>query len=536
MSHNHARAIENVARRLFQPRSTLRRHAGVRIGLAGAVILGLFSPAVPAQDIEPQVPDPRSMDEVEVPEQIAPVEAPFRMPAFERPTFPDAVFDIRDYGAEPGRDTDDSDAIDKAIAACAEEGGGQVLIPAGDWRSGPIHLESHVNLHVAEGATVHFKQKMQAYLPPVLVREEGVLARNLSPLIYARNAENIAITGEGTFDGKWPFWKEWAEGRDGGDRVQASPKPLSERDYGLAGDAAGIRPNFVVLVNCRDILIEGPSFVDSPMWNLHPVFCENVIIRDVTIDNQSHNGDGIIPDSTKNVLIEYVTLRTGDDAVVMKSGLNEEGRLIDVPTRNVVVRNLTATDVITGSGGVVFGSETSGGIHDIYVNNAYFEGTDKGIRFKTAPKRGAYVAGIYIENVRMQNIRGPAINFNLHYSEGGSQSGRFAAPRLRDIQINDVHVSGAEQAFRGLGAADQWIRNVSLADAVFKNVEEGIKLERIDGLTLGNIAVSSEATPLHLKSVYNVRLDNLELEGEEPKLRIESGERVYRDGSRLPRN
>lgn len=501
----------------------------------GSLLVGCQGQEPASNDgANPSVPEARGFGEIEVPDEIAPIDAPFRMPTLTRPTFPDRTVDIRDHGAEAGRDTTDTDAINAAITACHEAGGGRVLISEGDWRSGAIRMRSNVDLHVEEGATVHFIQNVEAYLPPVLVREEGVEAYNLSPLIYAPDVENIAITGTGTFDGKWDqFWEQWYEESDGGgDRVAAAKIPLEERDYGW--ENGGIRPNFVVPFNAKNVLIEGPSFVNSPMWNLQPTYCENVIIRDVTIDNQSANGDGVVVDSSKNVLVEYIEVRSGDDAVVMKSGLNEDGRTIDVPTRNVVIRNFTAKEVRTGSGGVVFGSETSGGIHDIYVTDAYFEGTDKGIRFKTAPRRGSYVANIFVEKVRMADVEGPAMNFNLQYDELPDETeGTFAAPRLLHLQFDDIHVDGAPQALETLGIEDQPIRNVHLENAVFQNVEDGIQLEWLDGGQLERVDVQSANTPLTLRHTHNVRLDAVSLSGPEPVLAVEQSEEIYRDGTRV---
>ncbi len=523
-----------------EPRGTRdpdRREFLLSMGTAGvgSLLVGCRRQArLGGEGPDPTVPDPRGFGEIEVPDEIAPIDAPFQMPALTRPTFPDRTVDIRDYGAMAGRDTTDTEAINAAIMACHEAGGGRVVIPEGDWRSGTIQMASNVDLHVEEGATVHFIQDVEAYLPPVLVREEGVEGYNLSPLIYAPHVENIAITGPGTFDGKWDqFWKEWSEeSPSGGDRTAAAKVPLEERDYGW--ENGGIRPNFVVPFNAKNVLIEGPSFINSPMWNLQPTYCENVVIRDVTIDNQSENGDGVVVDSSKNVLVEYIEVRSGDDAVVMKSGLNEDGRTIDVPTRNVVIRNFTAKEVRTGSGGVVFGSETSGGIHDIYVTNAYFEGTDKGIRFKTAPRRGAYVANIFVEGVRMKDVEGPAMNFNLQYDEMPDETeGRFAAPRLLHLQFNDLYVEGAPRALETLGIDDQPIRDVRLENAVFQNVEDGIQLEWLDGGRLERVDVRSENTPFTLRHGHNVRLDAVSLLGAEPHLTIEDSEEVFRDGSRV---
>ena len=210
------------------------------------------------------------------PTVIAPISAPFEMPQLQRPSFPDRTFDIRDYGAVLCRweDTDrrkSTAAIQKAIEACHEAGGGRVVIPKGDWLTGAIRLRSHVNLHIAEGAVVHFSNDLADYLPLVHVRCEGVEAYNYSPLIYAPNAENIAITGRGTLHGHGRWWWQWGKTHGKGDRIAAAKVPLKERRYGKGGGREGMRPTFIVPWKARNILIEGITLDESPMWNVHPV-------------------------------------------------------------------------------------------------------------------------------------------------------------------------------------------------------------------------------------------------------------------------
>jgi polygalacturonase len=518
------------------PFYALRRMANALCAVVIAGTLG-FSVAVSAANESASIP--ASPGTGDVPKEIAPITAPFRMPALQRPEFPDRVFDIREFGAKPGGKIKNTEAIAAAIKACNEAGGGKVLIPEGEWLTGAIHLKSRVNLHVAEGAVVHFSEDPKDYLPVVLVRHEGVEAHNYSPLIYAPHAENIAITGKGTFDGKFEFWRDWAVAAQGEihhrDRVEASMIPLEERKFGKGASRDGMRPNFFVAWHAKNILVEGPTFKNGPMWNLHFVYSENIIVRDTVVDSYiTHNGDGIVIDSSKHVLIEYVLLRTSDDAVVIKSGLNEDGRIIDMPSQKIVVRNFTARDVRTGSGGIVFGSETSGGIHDVYVHNAYFEGTDRGIRFKTGPGRGSYVTDIHVDNVRMKNVSRECINFNLYYSLD-AQPKRGALPRMRNIFISNISADSAATAIHGEGLETEWIRNVRIENAVFKSMKRGALFKRIDGLTLTNVEIQSSGTPLTLADVYNVQLNRVSLAGKEPHTVIEGAEtaKVFRDGAPL---
>jgi polygalacturonase len=456
--------------------------------------------------------------ERETPAEIAPIEAPFEMPQLKRPVFPDRTFDIRNYGAVPCKweDTEknkSTEAIHKAIAACSEAGGGTVLIPAGEWLTGALRLKSHVNLHIAEGAVVHFSNDLEDYLPVVHVRWEGVEAYNYSPLIYAPHVQNIAITGKGVLHGHGRWWWNWARQNNVGDRVEATKVPLSERRFGKGGGREGMRPTFIVPWKSKNILIEGITLEESPMWNVHPVYSENIIIRGVTVHSlESPNGDGIVPDSCKNVLIEYNHLETGDDAVVIKSGLNEDGLAIGIPSENIVVRNFVARKVRTGSGGVVFGSETSGGIRNVYVHDAFFDGSDRGIRFKSTRGRGNVVENIFIENIRMQNITRQAINFNTFYT-GGVEGG--PAPRFRNVYISNVQVDGAATAIELIGLPEMWLENINISNAVFENVRSGALAQRVKTLRLDDVAIRSNERPLTLDDVSGAMIRNVRLSAQQ---------------------
>ena len=462
----------------------------------------------------------------ELPVTIAPIKTPFEMPQLKRPSFPDITFDIRDYGAVQCKWEDDenrksTEAIHKAIIACHEGGGEKVLIPRGDWLTGAIRLRSNVNLHIAEGAVVHFSNDLEDYLPVVHVRCEGVEAYNYSPLIYAPHLENIAITGRGTLHGHGRWWWGWAQNNNRGNRVEATKVPLEERRYGKGGGREGMRPTFIVPWKANNILIEGITLVESPMWNVHPVYSENIIVRGITVHSlESPNGDGIVPDSCKNVLIEYNHLETGDDAVVIKSGLNEDGLKIGIASENIVVRKFTARDVRTGSGGIVFGSETSGGIRNIYVHDAYFDGCDRGIRFKTTRGRGNVIENIFIENVEMKNIERQAINFNSYYEREATGK----SPLFRNVYINNVRVNGAHTAIEMIGLPEKWLENINIKNAVFENVGNGAIANRVKELTLENVSITSKGRPIALDDVFEATIKNVNLSGQRPPLLVGGSE------------
>ncbi len=448
----------------------------------------------------------------QVPTDIAPLNAPFEMAEIERPIFPDSTFDIRDYGArqmEGDNPVKNTAAIHRAIEAAHQDGGGRVLIPEGEWLSGPIHLMSNINLHIAEGATVYFSKDKKDYLPVVLQRHEGVEAYNYSPMIYAFKLKNVAVTGKGTFDGQGDHWWEWAEGKDFGERTEVTKVPLSRRNYGKGAGLEGMRPHFMIFWKSENILVEGITLKDSPMWNVHLLYSNKAIVRDVTVNSlRAPNGDGVVLDSASDVLVEYNHFQTGDDAVVLKSGVNEEALKIDKPTQNIVVRNFEARNVRTGSGGIVFGSETSGGINNVYVHDAHFEGADRGIRFKTERGRGNVIENIYIRDITMKDIESQAINFNSYYSGPGVTG---PAPLIRNIDIRNIQIDGVPEPIELVGLPEKWLENITLEDISVKNAEQGARITRVKNLKLKNVDISSEAQAMVINDVYELTLQNVTL-------------------------
>src|SRR5581483_4362923 len=241
-------------------------------------------------------------------EPIAPIKAPFDMPQLQRPQFTDNRISIAEFGAVEGGATKNTEAFAKAIEACFKKGGGRVIVPKGKWLTGPIHLKSNIDLHLEEGAEIIFSDKFEDYLPPVFVRSGGIEMYNYSPLIYARDCENIAITGAGYLDGNATAWWEWAKKETKeGFRMGAEGVPVEKRVFGTP--EAAIRPSFVGLVNCKNVLLEGFKIGSGPCWTIHPIYCENIIIRRVTVDTHGPNNDGMDPDSCRNILVEYCTFK-----------------------------------------------------------------------------------------------------------------------------------------------------------------------------------------------------------------------------------
>jgi polygalacturonase len=453
----------------------------------------------------------------EAPEEIAPIDAPFDMPQLERPDFPDQTFSVMDYGANAdGEDGEkDTEAIHKAIEACHKAGGGTVLFPEGHWHTGPIRVMfDNINLRIAEGAVVHFSTDIEDYLPLVKVRHEGVEAYNYCPPIYAPHVTNFAVTGKGKLDGNGDeFWYEWATG--GGSREEAAKYRLPRRkNFGKGGGVEGMRPTFLVPWKGENVLIEGITMENSPMWNVHPVYCKNVIVRDIEVyaPSNSPNTDGINPDGCKNVLIEYNHFNVGDDAIPIKSGLDEDGLRIDIPSKNIVVRHISATGEHV-YGGITIGSEVSGGVENIYAHDLTFEGMPAGIKLKSGRGRGNVVKNIYIEDVEMKDMVGNAI-----YICPNEYGGRGVASLFKDIHISGVTINGAKRAIYAYGLPEKWITGIRLKNIEINNAEEGALIQRTKDLVLDNVSIQAEKGPaLTIDDVIEGKFKGLSLEPEKEK-------------------
>lgn len=265
---------------------------------------------------------------------------PFDVPPWQPPVFAPRTLDLRAHGGVDDGVTLNTAVFARAIDACSHAGGGSVIVPAGTWLTGPIHLRSHVNLRLEKGALVRFSTRYADY-PPVLTRWEGVECINYSPLIYARDCENVAVTGEGTLDGQGEAWWHWKK-RQGPAaaslyHAQAEGIPVEARVY--ATEQAALRPQFLQTLGCRGVLVEGVTLVNGPMWTIHPVYCRDVVVRGVTVRSEGPNTDGLNPDSCHNVLVEGCTFHTGDDCIAINSGMNEDGWRVNRPCENVVIRD-----------------------------------------------------------------------------------------------------------------------------------------------------------------------------------------------------
>jgi polygalacturonase len=420
------------------------------------------------------------------------------------PSFPDRDFEITRYGARAD-DSDSSDAIRRAIDACAAAGGGRVFVPAGRFVTGPIHLKSRVNLHVSRGATLAFTQDTKTYLPAVLTRFESTELMNYSPFIYALDQRDIAITGEGTLDGQaddahWWFWKGardsgWKPGMPNYNAARQRLLDMAERrvpvEQRVFGEGDYLRPNFIQPYRCRNILIENVTIVNSPMWEINPTLCQNVTVRGVKINSHGPNNDGVDPDSCRDVLIEHCQFNTGDDCIAIKSGRNEDGRRISVPSENIIVRNCEMRD---GHGGVTVGSEISGGCWNVF---AYACRMDSPIlysvlRLKNNAMRGGLLHDIYMRDVTVGQVSDAILSVDFNYEEGAK--GRFK-PVARNIEMRRVTSRQSPHGVVLLGFPNAPIEDVHVLDCRFENVSQGNRIENVKGLDWSGTTMNGAAVP-----------------------------------------
>ena len=477
---------------------------------------------------------------------------PFDMPEVERPQIPAREISIEDFGGVGDGVTLNTDAFARAIETLSELGGGRLVVPTGVWFTGPITLKDNIDLHIRPDAVLLFSTDRDLY-PIVETVFEGLdTKRCLSP-INAVGARNIAITGGGTIDGNGDSWRQvkkskispsqWKELLKSGGFTNAKgdlwyPDSSSFRGA-VVSDAFNVpqgleteeewnsvktylRPVMISLKECENVLLEDCLFQNSPCWNIHPLMCRNVIIKNINVRNPwySQNGDGLDVDSCENVLVIDSSFDVGDDAICIKSGKNEDGRRRARPCRNLIVDNCI---VFHGHGGFVVGSEMSGGVHNMSVRNCRFLGTDVGLRFKSCRGRGGVVENIFIEDIVMMNIPTEPLLFDLHY--GGKSAVEAAAegaspfdvdfvpadettPQFRNIVIRDVICSGAARAMYFNGIPEKNIENIVVEDCKIVSVK-GADLRYSTNVVLRDVnIVQSEGQAFSLANCNNVVIDD----------------------------
>lgn len=462
---------------------------------------------------------------------------PFEMPVIDRPQFAANEASISNFGAKADGTTLCTDAFNKGMEALSAKGGGTLHVPAGVWLTGPIEFRSNINLHLDGGALILFSADKTLY-PVVYTVYEGYESyRSVSP-IYGVDLENIAITGEGVIDGNGAAWRQvkrdkmnthqwkalvngggivvgdntWypSQGYINGEKLSkelgAGFKKLSKEQSEEVKDF--LRPVMLKFVNCKNVLLQGVLFQNSPAWNLHPLMCENLIVDGVYIKNPEYaqNGDGLDVESCKNVIIYRSTLDVGDDAICLKSGKDEDGRRRGIPTENVIVKDCR---VFQGHGGFVVGSEMSGGVNNVKVSDCQFIGTDVGLRFKSTRGRGGVVSNIFIDNINMLNIKNEALLFDLYYWVKNAPKEIPAVdettPQFRDINIDRVSSFNSGMSVKFNGLPEMPIENIKVTNSIFTARTAGL-LSESKGILFRHVEITSaEGAALKINNVSDAR-------------------------------
>jgi polygalacturonase len=464
--------------------------------------------------------------------------APFKMGTISEPKFADKTFNILNYGAVSDGQTVNTVAITKAIDACSKAGGGTVLIPAGLWLTGPIELKSNVNLNAEWGALVMFSPDHSLY---------SIAGGKVKPQLYGEKLENVAITGDGIYDGAGDSWRPlkkakaaptlWNDltksggsiSKDGnmwwptkqameGEEYLKTLKGknnLTEADYLPARDF--LRPVMVILSNSKNILIDGPTFKNSPNFAFNPKGCSNLIVRNVKIENEyyAQNGDAIDLSACKNAIVYHCTVHAGDDGICMKSS-GSKGPNTAALENVIVAENI----VYHAHGGFVVGSNTDGGMNNIWVTNNTFVNTDIGIRIKSSRGRGGLVHNVWIDHIYMRDILNEAILFNTYYADAGlvEEKGPVAVddktPRFEDFHISNVYCSNAKIAVSITGLPEMPVSKIDLTDVVISSTQAFSAIEAT-GITLKNVSIiSPDKTIFSLNNASNIRIINAVVSGD----------------------
>ncbi|MBD3276357.1 MAG: glycoside hydrolase family 28 protein [Candidatus Marinimicrobia bacterium] len=405
------------------------------------------------------------------------------------PIFPSREYVVTEFGAKGDGETECRAAFEEVINSCNQDGGGTVIVPEGSyWMEGPINLKSNVRLHVSEGATIKFSPDPNHYLPVVLTRWEGTELFNYSPMIYVYQATNVAITGRGTIHGNSETtFATWKPNQDpdqlklremGNDQV-----PVHERIF---GDGHWLRPSMIQFWSCKNVLVEDVTIHDSPFWVIHPVYSTNVTVRNVYVDSWNANNDGVDPDSSVNVLVENCRFETGDDSVAIKSGRDQDAWRIGQSTENVVVRNCQMN---SEANGLCIGSEMSGGVRNVFMENCRVGEVDSAIYFKANLDRGGHVENVWVRDISVEDAEA-MIRFTTDYH---GYRGNHYPPTFRDFLIEDVSCQHAEIAIDAVGVPDAPLQNITLRNIAVEKADEVKEIKHTQNWTMENVSVNGQS-------------------------------------------
>lgn len=406
------------------------------------------------------------------------------------PQFPNVDFNLLDFGGVGDSIKDNKVAFDKAINKCNTSGGGRVVVPKGVWLvNGPIHLKSNVHLFFEDGATIRFNEEPRYYLPVVLTKWEGTELYNYSPFIYAYQVTNVAISGKGIIDGNsknsFATWKPNQKADQNILRqMGADSVPVNERIF---GEGHWLRPSMIQFYGCKNVLVDGVKILDSPFWVIHPVFCKNVIVRNVHVESWNKNNDGCDPDASVDVLIENCVFNCGDDGVAIKSGRDQDGWRIGQATENVIIRNC---ELRSKANGLCIGSEMSGGVRNIFMENCRVGNALSTVYFKSNLDRGGVIRDVWVRNVRVERAKGACIRFESNYK---GHRGNIFPPIFKNFVMENITCDLADSyGIFAEGVEESRLQNILLKDVEIKKAMEGIRIQYADNFVLRNVKINGK--------------------------------------------
>jgi len=423
--------------------------------------------------------------------------------------FAQQEYNVIKFGAKNDSSKLATDAIRKAIEAASKKGGGTIYFPAGKYLTGPIHFKNNITLYLDAGAELHFSDNFDHYLPMVESRYEGVDVTSFSPLFYANGVNNIAIRGRGLINGHGRKWWHFVEGYKA-DQPRSSWQLVFDslnKNILLPDDPKQmkrgfLRPPLFQAMHSANILIEGVTIQNSPFWTINPEFCDNVTVHAVTIINpKSPNTDGINAESCRNVHISDCHISVGDDCITIKSGKDLPGRTKNVPAENYTITNCT---MLSGHGGVVIGSEMSGGVRKIAITNCVFDGTDRGIRLKTVRGRGGVVEEVRVSNIVMKNIRDQAIVLDMEYAKSSPEPISERTPAFRNLHFSNITAHTKTACYIN-GIEEMPVENISFSN-INMIATEGFVMRKAKDIRLNNVSINTGGSIVKAENIDGLEL------------------------------
>lgn len=406
------------------------------------------------------------------------------------PQIPSYTINIKNLGATGDSTTNCKPAFEKAFASATQHGGAHIIVPRGVYFiKGPLHLVSNICLDLQKGARLSFSEQPTDYLPEVLTSWEGTFLYNYSPFIYGYQLQNISIIGEGAIDGNAKAISAWdcidAKDQELSRQMNHESTPIKQRIF---GKGHFLRPQFIQLFECKNILIDGITIINSPFWDIHLLKSENITVRNISYKTKNINNDGVDIELSKNVLIEKMNFKQGDDNISIKAGRDNDGRNTKNPTENIVIRNCK----FNGLHGVVLGSEVSGGIRNVYVEDCNANGfLKRGIFIKTNPDRGGFIENIYVRNVTFEETDDCFFITSVFNGEGQGN-----ITDIHNIYLDNIfckksrHTGISVQGFPG-----KPIRDIYFSNIVIRQSNVAINLDNTYNVVMNNVKIGGASTP-----------------------------------------